>query len=247
MVIGFFKRGFLAFVAPDGFVFQPGPVAAQPGLEALPDDASDGPVLNWWPDFAGAALSADLGFTSGGATVNARYFTVWQRQPDGRWRWIYDGGPPLAAPLPVEPNGPVVLLPRATAAAGSADRALIQIEAIENRLAREARSDAAAARRLFLSEDALVAGSREASFPGRSGIDAELERQPRIQLWYRLGGVASRAGDLAFTWGQARWNEGARWGHYARIWQARTEGWRLVADFLIPAPGTPPADLLQEP
>lgn len=48
---------------------------------------------------------------------------------------------------------------------------------------------------------------------------------------------------MAFTYGEARWEEDerkARWGHYARIWQKRMEGWRLVVDLLISAPGEPP-------
>ena len=87
-----FKLGFLAAVAPDGFVFQPGPTPARPGLERLPDAPPPGPPLFWWPQFAGVANSGDLGFTTGGATIPVRYFTVWQRQPDGRWRWVLDRG-----------------------------------------------------------------------------------------------------------------------------------------------------------
>jgi hypothetical protein len=57
------------------------------------------------------------------------------------------------------------------------------------------------------------------------------------------GATASRAGDLVFTYGEARWSDGAapRWGHYARIWQKRSEGWRLVVDVLLPERGPPPA------
>ena len=237
-----FRDGFLAWVAPDGFTFQPGPVPARPGLEALPPGPEPGPPLFWWPQFAGVAASGDLGFTSGGATIPVRYFTVWQRQPDGGWKWIYDGGPRLAAPLPGGEGDPVLRLPPATAAAGSAERALAELAPLEADLARHATADAAAARFRYLTEDALVAGSPAATLPGRAEQVAELARQPAQQAMRPLGAVASRAGDLAFTWGEVRWSRGgnARWGHYARIWQKRTEGWRLVADLLVAAPGAPP-------
>jgi ketosteroid isomerase-like protein len=235
-----FKRGFLAFAAADGFLFQPGPTPARPHLQALPDELPPGPPLDWWPQFAGAALSGDLGFTTGGASVPVRYFTVWKRQPDGAWRWIYDGGPGLDRVLADDADGVIRLAP-ATAAAGSPQRALAELAPIEAELAIAAEQDAARARLDHLAEDGLAAGSRTGAFPGRSEQEAELGRQPPRLSLRPLGGVASRAGDLAFTWGEARWTaqEEPRWGHYARIWQRRREGWRLVVDLLIPAP--PPA------
>ncbi|HWT11124.1 MAG TPA: hypothetical protein VN231_00050 [Allosphingosinicella sp.] len=238
-----FRDGFLAWVAPDGFTFHPGPTPARPGLEALPAEPPAGPPLYWWPQFAGVAVSGDLGFTSGGASIPVRYFTVWQRQADGRWKWIYDGGPRLDAPLPGGEDGPVLRLPMATAAAGSASCARAEVAVLEADLAARAADDSAAARLRHLAEDGLAAGSPAASIPGREQQRAELARQPARQRLRPLGAIASRAGDLVFTWGEARWSgEGADgWGHYARIWQKRAQGWRLVADILVPAPGTPPA------
>ena len=238
-----FKSGFLAFVAPDGWGFQPAPTPVRPGLEALPNEAPPGPPLHWWPQFAGVANSGDLGFTTGGATIPVRYFTVWQRQADGSWRWLYDGGPRQQAQLPGGAGDEVVRLPAATAAAGSPEQALAEIAPLEAELARAAESDAAAARLRFLAEDGLAAGSPTLSLPGREQQAAELARQPARLRLRPLGGVASRAGDLAFTWGETRWTHEAQphWGHYARIWQKRREGWRIVADMLIAAPGAPPA------
>ncbi len=237
-----FKQGFLAAVAPDAVIFQPGPVNARAGLEALPDEAPPGPPMFWWPEYAGVANSGDLGFTTGGATIPVRYFTVWQRQADGGWRWIYDGGPGLDAPLPEPAGDAVARLAPATAAAGSPERALAEIAPIEADLARIAAADAPAAHLKYLAEDGLIGGSRTATWPG-GDHEAELARRPPRAVLRPIGGVASRAGDMAFTYGEARWTRDARprWGHYARIWQKRTQGWRLVADILIPAPGAPPA------
>ena len=238
-----FKPGFLAWVADDGFILRPGPTPARADLEAQPDQPPPGPPLFWWPLFAGVANSGDLGFTTGGATIPVRYFTVWQRQADGNWRWIYDGGPGQAAPLPGGEGAEVLRLPAATAEAGSAEQALAEIAPLEAELAALALDDAAAARLRFLAEDGLVAGSPQHARPGREGQAEELARQPARQRQRPLGAIGSRAGDLAFTWGEVRWirGEAQRWGHYARIWQNRREGWRLVADILVPAPGAPPA------
>ena len=237
-----FKTGFLAYVAPDGWGFDPAPSPYPPRLEALPDEPQPGPPLHWWPQFAGVANSGDLGFTTGGVTIPVRYFTVWQRQGDGSWRWIYDGGPRQQAVLGSAGDA-VVRVPPATAAAGSPENALAEIAPLEAELARAAETDAAAARLHFLAEDGLAAGSPAASSPGRAQQAAELARQPGQIRLRPLGGIASQAGDMAFTWGESRWTreEQPRWGHYARIWQKRREGWRIVADMLIAAPGAPPA------
>ena len=238
-----FKPGFLAAAAPDAFTLQPDPMPARPWLEAQPDSPPAGPPLYWWPQFAGIANSGDLGFTTGGASIPVRYFTVWQRQPDGSWRWIYDGGPHLAAPLPGGADDPVAQLPAATATAGSAEAALAEVRPIEAELAELAAQDSAAARLRFLAEDGIASGSATAAFAGREQQAAELARQPARQTLRPLGGVASSGGDMAFTWGESRWTRGEqpRWGHYARIWQKRREGWRIVADMLIAAPGAPPS------
>lgn len=237
-----FREGFLAHVAPDGFTFDPGPVAARPRLEALPAIAPPGPPLVWWPQFAGVARSGDLGFTTGGATLPLRYFTVWRRQRDGGWKWIYDGGTPLAAPLPGEADDEVLRLPESESPAGSAGAALDAVSRLEAELARLAASDAAAARMTFLAEDALVSGSSAGSLPGRAHHASELARQPARLLMRPIGAVGSGAGDMVFAWGELRWTRdgAARWGHYARVWQSRREGWRIVADVTVPAPGAPP-------
>jgi len=237
-----FKRGFLAYAAEDSIIFQPGPVPARPGLEALPDTPPPGPPLFWWPEFAGISNSGDLGFTTGGATIPVRYFTVWQRQADGGWRWIYDGGPGQSAPLP-GPTERVERLPAATASAGSAALALAEIAPLEAELAAGAASDAPAAFARYLSEDALIAGSRTPSYPGRAQQTAELARRPAQVRLRGQGGTASSGGDMVFSYGEMRWERDGqpRWGHYARIWQKRTEGWKIVADILVPAPGAPPA------
>ena len=233
-----FKKGFLAHVAADGILFQPGPVLARPLLERAPDAPPPGPPLNWWPLWAGIAASGDLGFTTGGANIPVRYFTVWKKQPDGSWKWIYDGGPRLAALLPGSAESVVAYLAPATAAAGSAERALTEIAPLEADLAATAAADAAAAHLKYLAEDGLVAGSTEPTTIGRASQQAELGRRPRQARLKALGGAASQAGDMAFTYGEARWTEPGRpeWGHYARIWQKRREGWKLVADILVPVP-----------
>jgi ketosteroid isomerase-like protein len=238
-----FKKGFLAFAAPDAMMFQPAPVQARLELQKAPDKDPPGPPLDWWPTWAGMARSGDLGFTTGGASIPVRYFTVWQKQPDGSWKWIYDGGPPLKEKIGGSHQSAVGYLPAATAAAGSAAKALAEIAPLEADLASIASRDLPGAARKYLAGDGLSAWSSTPSEPGAEGQAADLGRRPAQATLKALGGTASRAGDMAFTYGEVRWTreEKPRWGHYARIWQKRKEGWKLVSDLLVPAPGAPPA------
>ncbi len=59
-------------------------------------------MLTWKPDYVHVAASGDLGYTYGnykyivtdslGAanTYTGIFHTVWQRQPDGAWRYVWD-------------------------------------------------------------------------------------------------------------------------------------------------------------
>lgn len=92
-------------VAPEGVMFGPsalivGPRAVDEYFKAQPPGVS----LTWRPVFASVAASGDLGFTIGesirtgrgpsGAAVQrfGKYITVWQRQRDGSWKFVVDGG-----------------------------------------------------------------------------------------------------------------------------------------------------------
>jgi hypothetical protein len=64
-----------------------------------------------------------------------------------------------------------------------------------------------------------------------------LAERPFAIGFHRLGGRVSKAGDLAWTYGDANWNGGR--GHYARIWQRRAGKWALVFDQIIKVETSP--------
>lgn len=61
-----------------------------------------GSKLEWTPDFANVSVSGDLGYTYGKYTLTSTdsvgqvtknegiFHTVWKRQPDGKWRFVWD-------------------------------------------------------------------------------------------------------------------------------------------------------------
>ena len=229
----------------DAIVLSPGPVNAVSTLTGEAEEA--GSPLQWWPAYAGIARSGDLGFTTGpfhlrGQGYVGNYFTVWRKQPDGAWKWIFDGGVDVLDDAPPAEDAPVERLPVAPGDGESAAAALRAVEALDAALATEAAEDAPAAIARRLSPDGRV---NRAFLPRSAGLDAASETLAGHAAAIRfepLGGAASRAGDLAFTYGNARWDaaDEAGIGYYARIWQLRPEGWQLVFDEIVPHRGPPP-------
>jgi ketosteroid isomerase-like protein len=229
---------FREYTAPDGQLVGQGGIASAPErMAALPDDGERN--LYWAPVYAGIARSGDFGFTTGPASFDAertprvQYFTVWRRQPDGSWKWVFDGGPgPVAEPGPylaagVEPAE----LPVAASGAGSAAAAIAQVNAIETGATSASLSAA-------LAEGAHVYRSGAArAFGGPVSLAAMTF--PNGEVSYTLVRTeASEAGDMVFTLGEARWTADGtpRDGFFARMWQLQPGGWRIVYDQLIMPP-----------
>ena len=91
---------FRKYATADALMFTPQPVNAQEFLKPLKDP----PVsVYWWPGKSFVSCDGTYAVNTGpwvrqyGKAVG--YFTtVWQRQPDGGWKWIYDGGDGLKVP-----------------------------------------------------------------------------------------------------------------------------------------------------
>jgi ketosteroid isomerase-like protein len=226
---------FKEYAAPDAVNFTPEPGNAHAWLNKQKDDGDK--ALAWWPAFAGASAAGDLGFTTGPARYAGKpvgnYFTVWKKQPDGRWLWIFDAGAgaPAANP-PVQDSVPEVI-PLPVEKAASAQAARAEVSAREAAMA--AGMDLAATNVAALAPDAWAMREKQ---PPAQGEAARLliGAGPNFGESTPQGGAAAASGDLVFTYGELRWTEGEtrRRGHYARIWQHRKDGWQIVFDQLVP-------------
>ncbi len=233
-------QAFRVFVAPDG-VLLTGELANATETLAQATDTGD-TTLAWWPAYAGIARSGDFGFTTGpvlsGASteVGMHYFTVWRRQPDGDWKWIFDGGVGVTDPAPFpRTQMQVPTLAPATGGAGSATAAIAQVQNLE-------RTHATAIALLpLLAETARINRHGLAPAIGRQTA-ATMFANPAPEISYApLRAEASSAGDLVMTINEARWsiNNTDRRGHAVRIWQWQEGVWRIVFDELVPARARP--------
>lgn len=235
-------EAFKKHAAADAILFRPGPVNAQTNLAKQPPVKADGPALVWWPLWAGASRSGDLGFTTGAATYggepSSHYFTVWKKQADGRWQWVFDGGQNASEASPYGPDVNPLILPPATASTGSADKAMAQVREAEAALAAGTKADVNSAYRDLLSPHARGIGWTAPQAEGQGAYLVALRDRARMIDFNMLGGEASKAGDLAWTYGEAGWEADGkpRTGHYVRVWQDTREGWKVVFDQLYQDP-----------
>lgn len=219
---------FREFVAPDGQLGQANGYANAPEQLAATEDDGNRNLL-WWPEFAGISRSGDFGFTTGvvsfddAHTPRGHYFTVWRRQADGAWKWIYDGGvgPISNAASLTPPGGDVAMAPVAAVGEASAEAAVATVSALE----RAGTLTFAADARSVLTRGAFTVGAPSMNLP------PEVRYEPaRVE--------ASAGGDLVMVLGVRSWNARAPVSeHYARIWQRRAAGWLIIYDqVIIPTP-----------
>ncbi|HEU4560008.1 MAG TPA: DUF4440 domain-containing protein [Longimicrobium sp.] len=101
------QNAFVTFAAPTG-VLMGGPEYGPTEIGGA--FAGGNGTLEWGPIAGGAAASGDLGYTIGYSVLRgtnpdgtartnySKYLTIWQRQPDGKWLYVADGGTSRPAP-----------------------------------------------------------------------------------------------------------------------------------------------------
>jgi hypothetical protein len=103
------NAAFRAYIAEDAILFRPDPINGKVYLDGNPDSPGQ---LTWRPIRAFMASSGRIGWTSGpweyrtsatdpSPAATGTFFTVWERQEDGAFRFLVDGGvshPPVPGP-----------------------------------------------------------------------------------------------------------------------------------------------------
>jgi len=109
---------FRKWSSDDAIMFVPQPVNAHTFLK----DRKDPPrAIDWWPTESWMSCDGGTAVNTGGwrrPDGAIGYFTtVWQKQPDGRWKWILDSGDTLKKPR-ARPAYPTAHIASCTWAAG---------------------------------------------------------------------------------------------------------------------------------
>jgi len=234
------NTAFAAHLADDAVVFQPLP---RSGARAWHAAQENPPVtLDWYPAFTLAAASGDFGLSTGPFTLVSQtdpqrrgyghFISIWERQADGAWKVVIDGGighpQPEAAIAALDPaRMPASQLPEARD-----DASMDELEAVEARLRERARSEgvAGAVHAFALPQLRLYLEGRLPVI-GREAAVALLEAEAPAWSWRMTGGDVAQSGDLAYTYGTlhpAGDAEGQPMGSFLHVSQWDGEGWKLL-------------------
>lgn len=228
---------FKTYAAADAIVLWTGePEDAQTSIAKLPSEIDTS--LKWRPLWTGSSRSGDFGFSTGpvvNGARNSQYFSVWRKNADDSWQWIYDGGFGSDGPSLTANDAPAVHAPlSAQGAGGGATR---EVKAAEEKLADASVGDYHRALSTMLAADGRLLGSRAQPAAGEAARAAELATRPAKISLGTLGAAQSQAGDMVYTYGSTVWVEGGatvKRGHYVRVWRLDEPGWRIVADVFLP-------------
>ena len=104
---GFYKA-LLAYADDSVKIMRPGKLPIMSKTEAETSWA-DKPVikeLTWKPVRVEAAVNGDMGYSFGYSTYQGKdtvtytnYCTIWRRQKDGSWKFVFDGGNNIPSPF----------------------------------------------------------------------------------------------------------------------------------------------------
>ncbi len=238
------RAAFLEYMADDGVVFRPAPVAAKKFYRAQPQLPS---ILAWEPEFADVSTSNDLGYTTGpwalrpdsasGPGAFGHYVSVWRRGADREWEVAIDVGISHAR----------VERPRSLATASSEklpdavtpQEALAAIHQEERDFIEAASHGIEDAFDTFGSEDVRVYRIDDLPVMGKDKARVLLAKQPGTRRMQTTTAEASRDGDLGFTYGRCdvTHNEKVSTSYYLRIWKRMPDGaWKIVVDVDSPVP-----------
>jgi len=237
------RAAFLAFLADDAIVFQPGPVN---GKEVWGKRAETGLDLIWEPAFAAIARSADFGYTTGPAKWRANkkeekflgyghFVSIWKKQKEGSWKVALDLG--IENPEPTsKPEALRVFVPEDGQQVKTVDarHKALPLQEAHQKYVDAAKTNSADAALGVAAEELRV--YREGSCPavGKNAARALLEAKAGKMSFEQLGGDMSHSADLAYSYGKYSLHRdgSAELGHFFQIWQTDVAGsWKLVLDW----------------
>ncbi|GAB3903963.1 hypothetical protein GCM10028803_33220 [Larkinella knui] len=242
------KAAFLAYLAPDGILFNKGKVTN--GREFLEKSPENPGKLTWQPVAADVSVSGDLGYTTGPwesrpktladkPTGFGHYVTVWKKQPDNNWRVALDIG--ITHPAPPVP--PVNMIRAATGirSVTSADTVKNREEllAFDNQFIKVLEKNGAATTyKQYLAPQTRLYRMHQQPYLEQAAIDSLL-KQPVTLGFLPLNASVAESGDMGYVYGntQTLANTGGKavkqMGNYLRIWKKDSQGkWKIALELI---------------
>jgi ketosteroid isomerase-like protein len=226
------RDGFLTYVDSNAIQFnEKGPIDAKKFWLSIPPFEG---VFTWSPTIAEISASGDWGYTSGNFEHRPKsrddipnqfgqYTTVWQRYPDGQWKYLIDiGNPHAQAPLD---KASIVIPTRSISDLNISETSLMDLE---KKFILDLNKDLQEAYVKFCSDNYHL------NFSGHdmvAQIDSAimLFRNYKEHLEYLPAGVKLSPGkEMAAIYGTFK--SGEKTSTYLRIWRHEIHGWKIALE-----------------
>ncbi len=238
------RASFLARLAADGLVFEPGPVRVHETWTARLAPADPLALkLEWAPAAAAVAASGEIGFTTGPFILTDRsgtrppqhgiYTSVWRKNSLGVWQVVLDAGVLTNAPVDVAALMPA---PKLHAAASKPNFPQMLSPAEIERSLRNASPEAFAS---WLAADTRWYRNGTAPILAREPVATAFRTSWRAVSLSHTSGAGSATGDFAYTYGMLTvdWVGATRsTGDYVNLWSRDEYGvWKIAVAIWLQA------------
>ncbi len=253
--------GWMEYITDDAFLMNRRTVGREEARASFASEEKDTSTLTWEPSYADVSVSGDLGYSWGiwisrgdgpdGKPAERRgiYLTIWRKQADGRWKFVFDGGRPLTDEVIAGIHRSLKDYPAADYAFPAptpTDAATLREQLIEFDLAFSHEAVTQGQRPAFLAHlaDEVLLLDRGVRTRAAAADYMEKEGDTKAISWKPFYADVSTAGDLAYVCGEwlfkgpgadGKPTEAA--GVYSAIWKRQADGaWKMVFDNGRPYP-----------
>jgi ketosteroid isomerase-like protein len=236
------KSAFLEFTAPDGILFQPNPINAKTYWNSRGESKG---LLSWQPSFVDISSNGILGWTTGpweyrpkgkddAPTAWGEFSTVWQKQPDGKFRFIVDIGISHEK-APVEGTEWKSFgdagkeLNEQGSSAGDSSTGFFELAN---------KGNLNIAYKNYAASDIRVLREGKMPILGKDNFLRELKKN-KIKVAFAKRSVFFGATDMAYTTNSytlTRADKTTEKGNFMQIWKLRGGKWQIVLDIFNPIP-----------
>lgn len=235
------RAAFLEFSAADGIMFSPTAVNAKTLWTGREANSS---LLAWTPAFADISSNGVLGYTTGpwelrpkgkddAPTSFGHFVTLWQKQPDGNFKWVLDIGISHSqVPLTTNWTSPNDAQSTSENRGSAADTSTQFFETAE-------KIGLEKAYKMFLADDARVYRDGKIPFTNKKNALNEIKKNKQFIRFAKRSFFTSAA-DLAYISNTYTYfdksNKETEKGNFVQIWKFKQGRWQIVLDLfsLIP-------------
>ena len=235
------RSAFLEFSSADALLFLPDKTNSRSYWTARADSTG---LLSWAPNYADLSANGMIGYTTGNwefrpggkasePTGFGQFVTIWQRQPDGKYRFIIDIGVGHAKPAKFSTD----LLPPAYPSKGNPDNSsaadnAAQFFEIAGKLGR------AEAYKRFAAEKVRFFREGEMPMIGKKALLSKAKKEMPNVLFAKRS-VFFGSDDIAYiqnSYSVVGRDNPVEKGNFLQIWKLIDGRWQIVLDIFKPVP-----------